>query len=534
MLAIRAQHITSYPDLADVLQQAISRVGGLILAEDYTRQQMNDLLACSDAHVSLHRAEGFGLGIAESMYLGKPVVATHYSGNADFMTPENSYPVGYTLRPITEEDHHLQPKCAGTYQPGQFWAEPDLDQAAQSLRNVYEHPDEARQRGQRAARDIRRHCSPAVIGQMLEDLLVRAEPNARARVAAVNISWTGAASPTLGPHTPATASDRLSAMLAFYGRALREWMETRELGERLPFVSWPVLGRVVRLRPVARLLRSLSRLRRVGHLTSKETVLNSAAYETAQLLAHRQNVMRSAIVGLGDASAPFLEARSPQSIDTRLDWVQADTAGLTEQLRRLHDQLQVTLRRLDGQTNMLELQQETLNQLTHQVRITTSRLRMLESQPSSTHAASSGRRLLVERAVSGDTLVALIGQLERDLPVLAQARFVGFSVQGAGGEDLVFLAAEHFGDRLDREGWQTYNDAWYHVDFTEDWNRPILLENAARKLAPNGVFVLITDSQHYASPDMPSPPELHPTLNLVIAAATGIEANVRVWTRASL
>jgi glycosyltransferase involved in cell wall biosynthesis len=54
---------------------------------------MNGLLAAADVFVSLHRSEGFGLGLAEAMLLGKPVVGTAYSGNADFLDDTTGYPV---------------------------------------------------------------------------------------------------------------------------------------------------------------------------------------------------------------------------------------------------------------------------------------------------------------------------------------------------------------------------------------------------------------------------------------------------------
>ena len=57
----------------------------------------SSLIALCDCYVSLHRAEGFGLGPAEAMWLGKPVIATGYSGNLDFMTPTNSLLVDYRL-----------------------------------------------------------------------------------------------------------------------------------------------------------------------------------------------------------------------------------------------------------------------------------------------------------------------------------------------------------------------------------------------------------------------------------------------------
>ena len=88
------------------LQGALKRVGGMLLTDHYTRLETNDLMACADCYVSLHRAEGFGLGLAEAMYLGKPAIATNYSGNVDFMTPENSYLVEYRLRKVVAEDQY--------------------------------------------------------------------------------------------------------------------------------------------------------------------------------------------------------------------------------------------------------------------------------------------------------------------------------------------------------------------------------------------------------------------------------------------
>ena len=57
---------------------------------------MAALFARADCYVSLHRAEGFGLTLAEAMALGKPVIATGFSGNTDFMTPANSYLVDWS------------------------------------------------------------------------------------------------------------------------------------------------------------------------------------------------------------------------------------------------------------------------------------------------------------------------------------------------------------------------------------------------------------------------------------------------------
>ena len=188
LLVAKLQHPDAAPELRAELRAAVERRGGIVLEEAYTRQEMNDLLACADAYVSLHRAEGFGLGMAESMYLGKPVIGTGFSANVDFMNAENSYPVGYRLRPVAADDHRRQPAIAGYYPPGQSWAEPDLDDAARLMRHLYEHQEEGRRRGQRAAADIRGYCGPAAVGPLIERRLAQLRPAGPAAVDSVSPS----------------------------------------------------------------------------------------------------------------------------------------------------------------------------------------------------------------------------------------------------------------------------------------------------------------------------------------------------------
>ena len=83
-----------------VVEAAAARPDVIVL-DDYLAQPEKDrLMASCDCYLSLHRSEGFGLTLAEAMFLGKPVVATNYSGNTDFMTGENSYPVDHRLTSI--------------------------------------------------------------------------------------------------------------------------------------------------------------------------------------------------------------------------------------------------------------------------------------------------------------------------------------------------------------------------------------------------------------------------------------------------
>src|SRR5262249_46259940 len=124
-----------------------------------SREEVYALLNACDCYVSLHRSEGFGLTMAEAMLLGKPVIATGYSGNLDFMTPTNSLLVGYDRVPITRE--------LPIYRKGPVWAEPSVDEAARAMRWVYEHPAAARALGLRARADVSRLLSLQTAGQRM-------------------------------------------------------------------------------------------------------------------------------------------------------------------------------------------------------------------------------------------------------------------------------------------------------------------------------------------------------------------------------
>lgn len=97
-----------------------------------------DLLASIDVLVSTHRAEGFGLVAAEAMTLGKPVIATGWSGVTDFM--DETCAVLLPSRLIRARDG------TGAYRTGR-WAEPDIDAAATAIRDLFDHPARARALG---------------------------------------------------------------------------------------------------------------------------------------------------------------------------------------------------------------------------------------------------------------------------------------------------------------------------------------------------------------------------------------------------
>ena len=121
------------------------------------RYEVDSLLWTSDAFVSLHRSEGFGLTIAEAMNLGRPVIATHWSGNVDFMTEDNSGCVRYTVVQLQ--------KAHGPYAAGQHWAEPDLDHAAWWMQRLRDDRAFGEQLGKRGQATIQRDFSPLTVGR---------------------------------------------------------------------------------------------------------------------------------------------------------------------------------------------------------------------------------------------------------------------------------------------------------------------------------------------------------------------------------
>jgi len=123
------------------------------------------LVAACDAYLSVHRAEGFGLPLATALYAGKPVIATGYGGPMDFLTPRNSYCVGYSLTPIGAGNE--------PYPAEAEWAEPDLDEAAECMRRVVQEPGDAAERAGIGRQDAERLFSAEHAGAEMGARLAR-------------------------------------------------------------------------------------------------------------------------------------------------------------------------------------------------------------------------------------------------------------------------------------------------------------------------------------------------------------------------
>ena len=118
---------------------------------------MNGLMQNCDSFISLHRSEGIGLGLAQSMLFGKPVVATNYSGNTDFMHDGNACLVDYELIPVREGEY--------PFAQGQEWADPDIDQAGWFMKRLVEKETFRKSIALEGRDTLRLYYNPNFIGQ---------------------------------------------------------------------------------------------------------------------------------------------------------------------------------------------------------------------------------------------------------------------------------------------------------------------------------------------------------------------------------
>jgi hypothetical protein len=115
-------------DYAELVHEIGGREDIEVITDDYSPAQMDELLSGAAAYVSLHRAEGFGLTMAEAMVHGIPVICTDYGGNVDFANDDTALMVAYERVPIGERGY--------PYPADAQWAEPSIDVAAEHMRSV--------------------------------------------------------------------------------------------------------------------------------------------------------------------------------------------------------------------------------------------------------------------------------------------------------------------------------------------------------------------------------------------------------------
>ena len=134
----------------------------LFLESTLSREEIYKFMKSLDVYVSLHRSEGFGLTCAEAMAMGLPVIASNYSGNLEFMTPENSLLIPTA---VLETDRPY-----GPYPAGSRWGDPDLEAASAAMRQLLDKEKRA-SLGQTGRTSVKKTLSLARIGEIARTLI---------------------------------------------------------------------------------------------------------------------------------------------------------------------------------------------------------------------------------------------------------------------------------------------------------------------------------------------------------------------------
>jgi protein-tyrosine phosphatase len=135
----------------------------IVLVSDLlSREQIFQLHQRGDCCLSFHSSEGFGLTPAEAMFMGKPVVATDYSATTDFISEATGFPVKYQMTPVFGMPWE---NYVGTDE----WADINIIDAKKQMRYVYEHQEEAKQKGLVGQQFIKDNFSYEKVGQLIKE-----------------------------------------------------------------------------------------------------------------------------------------------------------------------------------------------------------------------------------------------------------------------------------------------------------------------------------------------------------------------------
>lgn len=134
----------------------------IVIEEYLPHDVLYALTAACDVYISLHRGEGFGLGMAEAMLFGKPVVATGWSANMEFTRKGVALPVPYTLVPVKPDEYFTSMR---------EWAEAEVPAAAEALRRLYDDPEYRRELGAKAKAFMEEHFSISNFKRSVDEFL---------------------------------------------------------------------------------------------------------------------------------------------------------------------------------------------------------------------------------------------------------------------------------------------------------------------------------------------------------------------------
>jgi glycosyltransferase involved in cell wall biosynthesis len=187
VLVLKTTFGKNHPQLIEELHRAAAEAPAevVIIDEIYTQDETLSLMDACDSYISLHRSEGLGLTMAEAMLLAKPVIATRFSGNLDFMSDTTSLLVDCK---VVEIGRSVPP-----YEAHMRWAEPSEEHAARLMRRIFDDRDFAKALGQRARVDLEANLSPVAAGQRMVVRLeaIRAEQQRWKRAGLERPSFVG-------------------------------------------------------------------------------------------------------------------------------------------------------------------------------------------------------------------------------------------------------------------------------------------------------------------------------------------------------
>jgi glycosyltransferase involved in cell wall biosynthesis len=157
-----------FPEIKSVFLEAAKLDPRIIVIDRrMKRDEVLGLIRASDAYISLHRSEGFGMGMAEAMSFGRIVIGTNFSGNTGFLTTETGFPVPYTLRKVDPHEY--------AWAAGQVWAEPDVKTAADIMRLVIARPDLAAERARAGKALIKEKYGLEAVGLVIRQRIAEIE-----------------------------------------------------------------------------------------------------------------------------------------------------------------------------------------------------------------------------------------------------------------------------------------------------------------------------------------------------------------------
>lgn len=163
-LTIKTSRATRFAKEKARLLEEIGEFENIKIVEKiFEKDTLHNIIKGCDSYVSLHRSEGFGLTMAEAMFFSKPVIATGYSGNLEFMNNENSFLVNY--KTCTVDSKIIN------YDKNTVWSDPDFEHMSELMKSVKENSDVIKGIAKKANETILNEFSTIKIGTEIKTKL---------------------------------------------------------------------------------------------------------------------------------------------------------------------------------------------------------------------------------------------------------------------------------------------------------------------------------------------------------------------------